>query len=468
MKRWQQFDDETREYHYNPQKSVEDFSRFQTHRSAISQVCRSVMKSHLDVAYGEGELHRLDIYPAGPGSPVHVFFHGGYWRTQDKQNFAFLARDLVQKGVTLVVANYDLCPAATLDEVTGSALNAIAFCHASIAEYGGDPNAISVSGNSAGAHLCSMALATDWSARGLPADLIKGAVLISGIFDPEPARHISVDAELKLDDGLIARNDTQALKPHFDCPVHIFAGGREPWGWVELSFDYYRHLREHGHDPALRQEPRLGGVPAEVVDLGVDHGPRGVPSRACALHVAQALEGARQHDARRGGTLHRYLRVQTGDGRLRCHERVLGGSPRRTQPCQQGEGFHLEANEVVCQAEHPRLLGRLFSACWKSVWVGRPCTDQRAGRQEPLAGGQVGTVSGDVDTQLVEDHRGSLDLASLEVELDHGALRFLPRGRGLGRDHRAQYVVRVCEELRGPFGLPERVVVEREQGQLAT
>lgn len=255
MKTWQCFSQEDREFHYNPQKSVPDFSRFQTFRNAVSRVCREVMPSHLDVKYGNGALHRLDIYTSVPGAPVHLFFHGGYWRAQDKENFAFIARDLVQRGIMLVVANYDLCPTASLDQVTGSALEAIAWCYRNIAEHGGNPDAITLSGNSAGAHLCSMAIATDWPTRGLPANLIKGAIMISGIYDPEPARHISVNQDLKLDDGAIARNDTMSLAPRVKCPIWIFAGGAEPWAWVEQSFDYSRHLRIHGYDPEVHVLP---------------------------------------------------------------------------------------------------------------------------------------------------------------------------------------------------------------------
>ncbi|PSM18455.1 esterase [Nitratireductor sp. StC3] len=252
---WRALDAAELEYQFNPQKSVADFSRFQVHRSAISKVCRQVMTAHLDIAYGDGALNGVDIFPAGDNAPVHMFFHGGYWRTQDKANFAFIARDLVQRGVTLVIVNYDLCPTVSLDRVSGSALEAIAWCYRNIASYGGDPERISISGNSAGAHLCSMAVATDWPARGLPADIVKGAVMISGIFDPFPASLISVRSELKLRDDIIARNNTEALPPRVDCRCFIFAGGLEPWAWIDQSFRYSAHLRRHGYDPDVQVLP---------------------------------------------------------------------------------------------------------------------------------------------------------------------------------------------------------------------
>jgi arylformamidase len=252
---WRSFDAVALEYAYNPQKSVEDHTVFQTHRNAKAVKCRSEMPSHLDVPYGEGELNKADIFPAGEGSPVHLFFHGGYWRTQDKANFAFLAGTFVPRGVTTVIVNYDLCPKVTLDEVVESARASLEWTYRSIADFGGDPDRITVSGNSAGAHLCSMLLATDWEERGLPRDPIKGAVMFSGIFDPEPARWIPVNEEIGLTAEVAARNNSLALDPTVDCPVWIGAGGAEPWLWLEQTYEYSQHLRRHGLDPEVHILP---------------------------------------------------------------------------------------------------------------------------------------------------------------------------------------------------------------------
>lgn len=232
------FDRDELENQFNPQKSVADHTVYQVHRTALSQICRQVLKGHLDVKYGPGKSHGVDIFPAGLGAPVHMFFHGGYWRAQDKANFAFIARDLLPRGVTVVVVNYDLCPAVTLDGVSSSALSAVEWCYRNIATYGGNPDRISISGNSAGAHLCSMAIAEDWAARGLPSDLIKGAVMISGIFDPAPAQLISVNGELSLTDEIIASNNTEVRPPMHKTRSFVFAGGQEPWAWIEQSFRY--------------------------------------------------------------------------------------------------------------------------------------------------------------------------------------------------------------------------------------
>ena len=199
---------------------------------------------------------------------MHVFFHGGYWRAQDKANFAHVAKTLVGEGICAAIANYDLCPAVTLDGTVDSALRAIAWTWRHAREYGGDPDRLTLSGHSAGAHLCAMALAHDWTAAGLPADVIKGAVPVSGIFDPEPAMHTTVNAEIGLTAEIARRNNALRLAPRVRCPVKLFVGGDEPTDWIRQSELYAEHLRQHGLAAELTVVP--GAHHFDILDQYVD------------------------------------------------------------------------------------------------------------------------------------------------------------------------------------------------------
>lgn len=254
---WLQLSAEEHELQYNPQRSVPDFAEYRAQREPDNAKARATLRRHNSVAYGEHRLHTLDIFPAdaaGP-APVHVFFHGGYWRAQDKENFAFIAASLVARSITAVIANYELCPEATLDDVVESALQAAAWVHRSIAGYGGDPGRISLSGHSAGAHLVAEILAADWASRGVDPGFVKGAVMVSGIYDPAPAARTSVNAQLNLTPEIIARRDVERRPPMMRCPAWLFAGGREPWHWIEQTFRYSHHLRRHGGDPEVHVLP---------------------------------------------------------------------------------------------------------------------------------------------------------------------------------------------------------------------
>lgn len=267
---WRRYGVEEIEAQFNPRRSVPDFEDHQARHAAWSAAARTALEGRVDVAYGDGPLHKVDLFPAAGVSeaPVHVFFHGGYWRAQDKANFAHVARTLVGEGICAVIANYDLCPAVTLDGTVASALRAIAWTWRHARDYGGDPDRLTLSGHSAGAHLCAMALAHDWPAAGLPADVIKGAVPISGIFDPEPAMHTTVNAEIRLTEEIARRNDALRLAPRVRCPVELFVGGDEPEGWIQQSELYAAHLRRHGLAPELTVVP--GAHHFDILDQFLD------------------------------------------------------------------------------------------------------------------------------------------------------------------------------------------------------
>jgi len=256
---WRNLRAEDLEVQFNPRRAVPDFEAYQAANAARSAAVRARLECRLDLAYGAGPLQRLDVFPAaaadGGPAPVHVFFHGGYWRAQDKANFAFVAEPLVAQGVCTVVANYDLCPAVTLEGVVAAARRAIAWTWRHAGELGADPARLTLSGSSAGAHLQAMALAHEWAGEGLPADLIKGAVPISGIYDPEPARHISVNAEIGLTAEIARRNDGLTLPPRVKCPVALFVGGAEPPSWQQQTTLYGAHLRAHGLAPTVEVVP---------------------------------------------------------------------------------------------------------------------------------------------------------------------------------------------------------------------
>ncbi len=248
---------EQHEAQYNPQRSVPDYQEAQRRREPLNEAALRLPGRQADIPFGAGALHKLDLYvPESPGPhPVHAFFHGGYWRAQDKRNFAFIAPPLVARGVMVAVLNYDLCPQVTLDGTVDSALAGIDWIARNIVDHGGDPARITLSGHSAGAHLVAAALATDWPARGLPGDLIKSTLMISGIYDPTPAMRTTVNADIRLTDAIAARHNYEAHAPHVRCPAWIMAGGDEPIHWIDQSLRYAQHLRGHGMKPGVLVSP---------------------------------------------------------------------------------------------------------------------------------------------------------------------------------------------------------------------
>ena len=49
--------------------------------AAASKTLREQRPKHLDLAYGNGERNKWDLYPANdPKAPCFVHIHGGYWQ----------------------------------------------------------------------------------------------------------------------------------------------------------------------------------------------------------------------------------------------------------------------------------------------------------------------------------------------------------------------------------------------------
>ncbi len=209
-------------------------------------------RPRLGVAYGPTRFERLDVFPAGPGTPLHLFFHGGYWRRFRARDFAFLAPAFVDAGVTFVGVDYALCPEVRIGEIVRQVRAAVAWVWRHAAEFGADPARITLSGHSAGGHLVAMALATDWpGVYELPGDLIKGALAISGIFDLAPLRWTFLQPALQLDEEEIARSSPIRQLPERAPPLVVAVGAKETAEFRRQSRAYWEAWRARGLSGAL-------------------------------------------------------------------------------------------------------------------------------------------------------------------------------------------------------------------------
>jgi arylformamidase len=157
-----------------------------------SHHARASLSCTRDVAYGSEASERLDVFaPQARNAPVLVYIHGGYWRALDKRDQSFVAPPFVAAGAMVVLPNYALCPAVSIEHIVLQLVRALAWVWRHAARHGGDPARIVVAGHSAGGHLAAMMLACDWAAVGpdLPEDLVKSALALSGVFELEPLRH---------------------------------------------------------------------------------------------------------------------------------------------------------------------------------------------------------------------------------------------------------------------------------------
>ncbi len=194
---------------YNNRARVADSAQILERWGRASALAREKSTKLLDVPYGDGEKETLDIFPtARPNAPVLVYLHGGYWRALDKSDSSFVAPSFVQAGAMVVVPNYALCPAVSIEHISLQLARALAWVYRNAHTHGGDPQHIVVVGHSAGGQLAAMMLSCRWQAVGtdLPARLVRGALSISGVFDMEPLRQTPfLKSDLRLTPASVKR-----------------------------------------------------------------------------------------------------------------------------------------------------------------------------------------------------------------------------------------------------------------------
>jgi len=182
-------------------------SRIPAHRRAVlsdTVVSRSWMRPfkftregvrvHRHISYGEaGKRNLLDIYqPVNDregGFPVLLQVHGGAWMIGSKEQQAKpLMFHMSQRGWLCVAVNYRLSPKDAFPAHIIDVKKAIAWIRENIAEYGGNPDFIAITGGSAGGHLSALAALTPNRAQWQPgfedADTtLQAAVPFYGVYD---------------------------------------------------------------------------------------------------------------------------------------------------------------------------------------------------------------------------------------------------------------------------------------------
>jgi arylformamidase len=139
-----------------------------------------------DIPYAEPKNERqlLDVYAPATGSnlPVVVWVHGGGWMVGSKNEVDHKPEAFVAKGFVFVPMNYRFVPHVTMGTIVRDVAKSVAWVHANIARYGGDPKRILLMGHSAGAQLAAL-LCTDsryLEAEKVSRTSIKGCVPVDG------------------------------------------------------------------------------------------------------------------------------------------------------------------------------------------------------------------------------------------------------------------------------------------------
>jgi arylformamidase len=211
-----------------------------------------------DVAYGNLERERLDIYPSlQPRSKTLIFIHGGYWQMLDKSMFHFIANGFHSYGVSTLLLTYPLAPEVSIDQIVLSCRKAIKWLYSNLSTFNGDPQQMYVAGHSAGGHLAAMLMATNWQLfdPGLPANVVKGICAISGLFNLVPIHLSYINKVLNMDMETATCNSPLMLEPANTCPLVVAVGKAETAEFNDQSAAFYTCWKKKGTDIQLLQLP---------------------------------------------------------------------------------------------------------------------------------------------------------------------------------------------------------------------
>ncbi|MBF8176738.1 MAG: alpha/beta hydrolase [Burkholderiaceae bacterium] len=224
---------------YNVRGGIPDYQDIFSRWSSTSAAFRQANRVIENVPYGSNETQNLDFFPAATaGRPLLVFIHGGYWQSLDKSDFSYIAEPYIKNDINVAVVNYRLAPSVGMDEIVADNRDALIWLYRNAEDLAFDKDKIFLSGHSAGGHLTATMVSTDWTAHGLPADVLKGACAISGLYDLEPIRLCYLNKAVGLTAEQVAAYSPARKLPTVKTPIILTVGGDESNEYHRLQAEY--------------------------------------------------------------------------------------------------------------------------------------------------------------------------------------------------------------------------------------
>jgi arylformamidase len=206
------------------------------------------------VAYGPTEIEQLDIYRSKrPNAPVNVFVHGGAWRANRAADYAFLAEPFVTAGAHYVILDF-----TNVDDAGGSLFpmveqvrRAVGWVYKNAKSFGGDPSRLYLSSHSSGSHIGGCVVTHDWRKHDLPADILKGATLSSGMYDLEPVRLSKRSKYVKFTDEMEEALSAMRHLDKLNTPLILAHGSYETPEFQRQTRDFHAAVKAAGKPAEL-------------------------------------------------------------------------------------------------------------------------------------------------------------------------------------------------------------------------
>jgi arylformamidase len=218
-------------------------------RTANNEKVLPIIGEPQRVAYGPSEIEKVDIWKTKrPNAPILVFLHGGAWRGGRSSQVAYVAEPYIKAGAHFVSVDFNnvLETNGDLQPLVDQCRRAVGWVYKNAASFGGDPNALYLCGHSSGGHLGGCVVMTDWAKEGLPLNILKGALLGSGMYDLKPVRLSKRASYVKFTDEMEQALSTQRHLERIHTPIILTYGTLETPEFQRQSRDFFAAMKAAG------------------------------------------------------------------------------------------------------------------------------------------------------------------------------------------------------------------------------
>jgi arylformamidase len=275
---WMDFDQVELDAAYDQSVYAPLIGQIQKRYASSSNETRGRLGAPNRFAYGPTSVEGLDLYPAKrSNAPIFVFIHGGAWLRGEAKDYAFPAELFVNAGVNFIALDFIAVGAANGDigVMADQVRRGIAWAYKNAASFGGDASRFYIGGHSSGGHLCGVALVTDWQKDfGLPADMVKGGLCMSGLYDMKSVRLSKRSSYVRFTDEMEQAMSSMRQIDKLRAPIIVTYGTYETPEFQRQNRDFAAAVKAAGKAVELIEAPNYNHF--EMCEtLGNPYGPNG-------------------------------------------------------------------------------------------------------------------------------------------------------------------------------------------------
>lgn len=206
---------------------------------------RDEVKTFSELSYGKSSIERFAFFKAKrKNAPLVIFIHGGAWKSGKAEDYSYVAKPFIDNNINVAILDFDSVEKNGLEGMMSQIITATKWIYNNSNKLKINKEKIYVVGHSSGAHLGGVLLTTDWEKIGLPNNIIKGATLISGMYDMYPVRLSLRSKYLYLNDNIEENMSPIRHQIKSSPQIIISFGSLESDEFKRQSLDFYNYLKK--------------------------------------------------------------------------------------------------------------------------------------------------------------------------------------------------------------------------------